>query len=274
MSDSTLKSSHASFKDQAQSYDLRVGLSPECCCAIAEKIVAIADLKPGDLIVEIGAGTGMIGQWLIASPYQYLGFDLSSEMLDIFRQKLPVQPDNCRLLQADGNDPWPVANGTAKVIFSSRTIHLLNEEHIIKESFRVAHREGAVLLLGSIQRDREGMKAKMRQEMQRRLQENGFPQRKKESKHQRLQELFSQPGIKRIDPLEVFRWTVVSTPQHSLTRWQEKAGIGGIEPSISVKETLLNELETWAKNTFGSLDQPIESEEAYILEGFWLYPQE
>lgn len=157
-----MKISHAPFDYQAESYDSRAGLSPEICDAIAQKILAIAQVQPNDLIVEIGAGTGIIGEWLIQSSCEYLGLDISEQMLDIFRQKLDDKQQNWQLKQADANQVLPVPDSSTKVIFSSRTIHLLELEHIVNESFRIADRQGAVFLIGRIQRQPDSVRETMR----------------------------------------------------------------------------------------------------------------
>ena len=121
-----VKYSPPSFDRQAHTYEQRVGLPEQVCREVVGAVLAIAHVQPNDLIVEVGAGTGMIGKWFVQSPIRYLGFDLSQAMLDVFRQHLDCQPDNLTLLQADGNQRWPLTDSTARVIFSSRTIHLLD----------------------------------------------------------------------------------------------------------------------------------------------------
>jgi len=266
--------SHAPFDNQAERYDSRVGLSPDICSAIAQKIVAIAQVQPNDLIVEIGAGTGIIGEWLIQSSCQYLGLDISDGMLDIFRQKLHNQQQNWNLKQADANQVLPVPDSSTKVIFSSRTIHLLELEHIVNESFRIADTQGAVFLIGKIQRQPDSVRETMRKKMRNLLQEHGLSQRQKEQKHSQLNDLFIERNSTKIEPIKVSSWQVTNTPQQSIDSWQQKQGLAGINPPIAVKESVLNELEVWAKTKFNSLETSIESEEAYIIEGFFIPPKQ
>ena len=269
-----MKVSHAPFDYQAESYDSRAGFSPDISCAIAQKILSIAQVEANDLIVEIGAGTGIIGQWLIQSSCQYLGLDISDQMLDLFRKKLHNEKGNWELKQADANKILPVADSSTKTIFSSRTIHLLELEHIVNESFRIAHRQGAVFLMGKTQRQADSVRETMRKKMRNILQEHGLSQRQKEQKHSQLQDLFIERNSTRIDPIEVSSWQVSNTPQQSIDSWHQKEGLAGINPPTAVKESVLSELATWAETKFSSLETAIESKEAYIIEGFFIPPKQ
>ncbi|NMG09969.1 class I SAM-dependent methyltransferase [Brasilonema sp. UFV-L1] len=267
-----VKYSPPSFDCQADTYDQRVGLPEIVCREIVGAVLAIALVQPGDLIVEVGAGTGAIGKWFVQSPVRYVGLDLSQPMLDIFRMHLDSEADNWKLIQADGNQQWPMTDSTVRVIFSSRAIHLLELEHVVNESFRIARSEGAALLLGRVERQKESVKALMQQQMQHRLQQLGFQGRKGEQKQRQLIELCCQRGAKVIDPVVVSRWKVASTPWQSLNSWQQKEGLAGIHLPSDIQQEILNDLQIWAEANFGGLDQRVESEEAYVLQGVYLPP--
>src|SRR5688572_24281201 len=157
---------HASpelFDGQAGLFERRAGLPEAACRAIAKKVIEIGEAGSGDLIVEIGSGTGQIGQWFEA-PVRYAGFDLSAGMLKEFSRRLDSD-----LIQADANASWPLADGVAHVIFGSRAVHLLQQEHVAHEVFRVASSTGATLILGRVERNPDSVRARMTQEMNERL---------------------------------------------------------------------------------------------------------
>ena len=79
--------------------------------------------------------------------------------------------------------------------------------------------------------------------------------------------LFTKDGANEIEPVEVSRWKAVSTPRQSLESWRGKANLAGIELDQEIKRNVLDRLQTWAEAKFGNLDQPIESEEIYVLQG-------
>jgi len=264
MSNTVAKYPRSSFDRQAETFDQRVGLPELVCREVARQVLEMAEVRSGDRVVEVGAGTGQIGQWFALEQVEYLGFDLSSAMLEKFRQRLDILADNCNLLVADGNQEWPIASGGARAIFSSRALHLLRAEHVVEEVFRVAQLDGAALIVGRIQRQQESVPARMKQQMHRLLRKQGFQPRQKDRP---LVKLCCDGGAKMIESVVVSRWQVSRTPQQSLDSWHSKPGLAGIDLPGSVQEQILSELKGWAEATFGELDRPVESEEGYVLEG-------
>lgn len=250
------------FDNQAPEFDRRVGLPEEDCRAIAAAVLALAAVRPGDILAEIGAGTGMIGCWLLGLPVSYLGLDLSRGMLEVFRHR-PVSRRPW-LVQADGARPWPFPTGSVRAVFSSRAIHLLPLGHVVDELFRVGA-PGAACVLGWVERRPESVKARMAQEMRRRLRDRGFTPRSAGSR--RLLEACRERGARELARTAVVRWPVRHTPRGSLEPWASKVGLGGVVLPPGVQDEVLRELAAWAEETFGSLDAAHESEEAYVLDG-------
>jgi ubiquinone/menaquinone biosynthesis C-methylase UbiE len=262
----------ASFDPQAETFDRRAGWPEADCQAIVCAALALAQAQPGDRILEVGAGTGMLGTWLARSPLRYVGLDLSRGMLGTFQRRLGPHRDTPLLLQADGNAPWPLAAATVRVIFSSRALHLLAPEHVVRESFRVARSDGALCLLGRVQRQADGVGAMMQREMQRLLRQHGIQARAGGRGQRGLLETYAQAGASVLDPVAVVRWTVTRTPWQSIEAWQSKPGLGGTDPPPSVKRAVLDDLSHWATETLGDLQRQVASEEAYVLQGVRLRP--
>ena len=246
-----------SFDAQAAEFDRRAGFPEGECRAIAAAVLSLAGAGPGDRVVEIGAGTGMIGRWF---PWSYTGLDVSLGMLAAFRRRSPGAP----LVQADGAREWPLPDGCVRAIFSSRAIHLLPLELVAREVFRVGA-PGAVCVLGWVERRPESIKKRMSREMQRRLRERGFPARSAGSR--RVLEALREGGASDLDKVVVASWPARHTPRQSLDDWRSKEGLGGIVLPPGVQEEVLRGLEEWAEETFGSLDAGLDTEDAYVLEG-------
>lgn len=257
------------FDGQAGDYDRRVGLPESCRVAVVAAILRLSGLQPGELLVEAGAGTGQIGEGLARSPIQYLGFDRSEGMLEQFRARLEVAPPkNWTLLQADGNQSWPVGDRSARAIFSSRAIHLFNQEFVLRECDRVADPAGAVLLIGRVQRSPGSIKAQMQQQMRRQLSALGGAARNGAETKDCLLQSCCDRGGQLLTPVTAARWSVQHSPRQSLENWQGKPGLGGVDDlPEATKQTVLANLREWAIATFGDLDQVSISEETYCLEG-------
>lgn len=258
------------FDAQAAEFDRRVGLPEDDCRGIAAAVLSLAGVgvgDRGDWVIEIGAGTGIMGRWFQDHPVRYAGLDLSRGMLEIFRRRVPRSPAP-RLVQADGARPWPFPDGSVRVVFSSRAIHLLPLEHVVEELFRVGQ-PGAALVLGWVERQPESVKARMSREMQRRLRERGFPARSAGSR--RVLQACRERGATDLPKTVVARWPARHTARQSLVDWRSKEGLGGIVLPAGVQEEVLNELEIWAAEAFGGLDAALETEDAYVLKGVRLF---
>jgi ubiquinone/menaquinone biosynthesis C-methylase UbiE len=257
----------ASFDPQADTYDRRAGLPKQHCRAIAQAVRRLAGARSGDLLLEVGAGTGMLGTWLAGPLLRYIGLDLSYSMLAAFRRRLACQGNTPLLVQADGNKPWPLAQGTVKVIFSSRALHLLDLAHVVDESRRVALPDGASLIIGRTQRPADSPSTRMQQAVRRLLLQHGFTSRDGKQHQRQLLTAFEHRGATALDPLVVVRWSVTWTPWQSIAAWESKPGLGGLDLCPAAKRAILDELRSWAQSTFGDLHREVTCEEAYVLQG-------
>jgi ubiquinone/menaquinone biosynthesis C-methylase UbiE len=262
----------AAFDAQAAMFDQRTGLPAQHCQAIAQAVLRLAEAMPGDLIFEVGAGTGMLGTWLARPPLRYVGLDLSRAMLEAFHRRLASPSPMSLLLQADGNHQWPLADGAVRVIFSSRALHLLDLAHVVDESCRVAQPDGASLIIGRIQRPPGSFPTTLQQAMQRLLRQQGFSSHAGEQHQRQLLATFKQRGGEVFEPVVVVRWTVMRTPWQSIPAWQSKPGLAGLDMPAVIQRAILEELGRWAQSVFGDLHRQVSCEEAYVLQGVNLRP--
>ena len=252
------------YDDQASTFEGRAGLPAKYCSDIADSIVQIAGLGDGDLIVEIGPGTGQIGA-SFGESVRYLGLDLSRDMLEQFRRRVDGCSEHRILVRGDANHHWPVTAGTAKAIFSSRALHLLPVEHVATEAFRIARLDGATLIIGRVERDRNSVRSRMARQMIEMLQHQGLEGLRGERHTRNLIEACGRGGGQVLPSTCVARWTAGATPRESIESWRCLQGLAGIPVPADTKEQVLNEIESWAQETFGGLDEVADSEESYVL---------
>ena len=255
------------FDEQAVSFDRRAGLPAGVFDSAARELVALSHLGSGDVLLEVGAGTGQIGLALCGLPLRYVGFDSSSAMLDIFERRLRESGRTASLFQADGNNRWPAEDGSVKAVFGSRAVHLLPVEHVVEEVFRVASPNGAVLLLGRVQREKQSLRARLRQEMRDRLLQLGYSGREGQQTELAILDACVCRGAAPIERRGAARWPVQQSAAQTLASWREKSGLAGIDLPAEIKENVLSHLAAWAKDAFGSLDAIHSTEEKYVLEG-------
>jgi ubiquinone/menaquinone biosynthesis C-methylase UbiE len=255
------------FDSQAVTYEQRVGLPEGIDHAVAQAVLKLAAVQPAEVVLEVGAGTGQIGQWFVQKSVRYVGFDLSRGMLQRFQQRLASPGAPSVLLLANGEQRWPIREGTVRVIFSSRALHRLPLAHVVAETLRVAHPQGAWLLVGRIQCAPQSLPVQMQQQLQRLLRHNGFQPRAGERHQEELLASYQQHGGEALAPLVVARWRVTSTPAAALAAWQGKPGLGGVNLSAHAQRTILRALSLWAETTFEDLERAVESEVVYTLQG-------
>ena len=259
------------FDDQAATFDQRTGLPVEYCRAIAVAVIEIGRLAPSDLILEVGPGTGMISRWFNAQ-MRYVGIDRSAGMLKQFQNRAGSDASNQLLVLTDANRSWPLAGGVARVIFSSRAMHQLDQEHAASEVFRVAAPDGATLIIGRVERDPESVRARMAKEMNNRLRAHGYEGHRGEQRNRKLFEFCRRRGAQILEPVTVATWKASASPRQSLDSWRAPRGLGGVPIPPDTKERILAELEVWANEALGGLDERLESEESYVLKPLRIPP--
>jgi hypothetical protein len=185
-------------------------------------------------------------------------------MLRVFQLRGDGSGGPVSLIVGDANLTWPIADHCVRVIFGSRSLHLLKTATLVQEAFRVAKSPGAILVVGRVRRDSRSVKARMRQEMRRLL--NNV-----ESQPPPLIDALAERGAVAFAPLVATRWTTETSPADSLRSWKSKPGLGGTDVPEPQKSEILSKLERWAVDEFQSLDRRLQSTEEYVLEGARLF---
>lgn len=228
--------------------------------------MASAKAEAHELVVEICTGTGQIGEVFARSSLRYIGFDISLPMLKVFECRLTSSARNCLLVQADANCDWPVANKTARIIFSARSVHLLSPEHVVREVLRIA-RDGAVFLNGRVKRAEDSLKMRMRRQMRQRGRELGLIPHRAGQQLERLDKNLLGIGARPMDPVTVASWIAEARPIDVIDEWAAKSGLAGVNLAPSVKRNVLDGIKAWAEEKFCGLDRSFRWEESFTLHG-------
>jgi ubiquinone/menaquinone biosynthesis C-methylase UbiE len=252
-----------SFDQQATAFDQRAGLPAPVATRIAKAIVDVAEPADGDVLLELGAGTGQIGSDLAASQrLRYLGLDISRPMLVTFRSKLGP---GSALVHADADGGWPVASGTIRAVFLARSLHLLSTERVASEASRV-NQGGMRILVGGVKREDDSLRARMRDKMRSLLAEHGIQGRGRGSAAKKLFSALEASGAQLLPTVDAAVWDVHERPIDSIRGWTEKSGLAGAEIDSAAKREVLDALRVWAEETFGDLDAEQRSTERYELQ--------
>lgn len=262
-----------SFDGQARTFEFRAGMPDEAARQVADAVPAYAGIGPADLLVEIGAGTGLIGQWLARQPIRYLGMDNSQAMLDVFEPRLPAGA-HVSLRHADANGPWPVADGGARAIFGSRVFHLLDIDHLLREATRVADPAGAALIQGIVELSPDSPKTKARIRVLELLRARGLEPRLTRRLLRQVLERAEAAGGTILPAQTVATWHTSTRPTDLLDDWRQKGSMGGMTPPAEVAVAIMKELDSWAAETWSDPAQPVSSEESYVLRGVQLPPRQ
>ena len=254
------------YEDQAAGFDERAAIPAEAVESMAAAVAEIAGLRQGDMLLEIGPGTGMLSLPFLRQPIRYVGFDRSPAMLAVFREKAKEAGLSAGLVVADGNGRWPAEEGSVKAIFSARALHHVEVDHAAAETGRVLRSEGGWLILGMVRRPTDSVKPAFRRQMGKLLEEEGYRGRNHDTHTEALFSALEAIGGERTEPRIVARWTRRQAPLDWFKAWQGKAGLAGHDIPDEVKKRVLGRLRAWAEERYGSLEKLLDQEQFFELE--------
>lgn len=121
--------------------------------SIAGVMIRNLNLKPDQVVMDYGTGTGLIALKLRPHVRQVLAVDTSQGMLDKLKEKLArMKIVNVEVLKAsveDGNDHFPAVD----VIISSMTLHHIQDTAKVAKEFWMALKPGGQIAIADLDED-------------------------------------------------------------------------------------------------------------------------
>jgi len=120
-----------------------------------EELIRAADFADARRVVEFGCGTGRFAARLLAellpASATYVGYDLSSTMVELARQRLQAFGHRARVEQSDGSAELPLPDDACDRFVSNYVLDLLPEpeiQRVLAEAHRLLEPGGLICLTG------------------------------------------------------------------------------------------------------------------------------
>lgn len=107
-----------------------------------EHIVAVANLAPGDCVVDLAAGTGKLTRELVAHDLDVIAVEPLDEMRARLVEQVPEADTRYGTAQATD-----LGDGVAKAVTIAQAFHWFAEEEVLGELQRVLQPEGTLVLI-------------------------------------------------------------------------------------------------------------------------------
>ncbi|NEQ98287.1 MAG: class I SAM-dependent methyltransferase [Cyanothece sp. SIO2G6] len=252
----------------ASIYDQTRWMTDAAAAAIADYILDWVNATPNTSFLEPGVGTGLNVMPLVQRGYPVTGMDISQEMLDQFRHKLPSLPSNLTLIQGDASQ-LPFADASFDVVLTVHMIHTVAQWQSFLDGIE------RVLKPGGFYLNAQWRVPPARQRFQDQFFEilagyegayTAYPADKLIGAIA-IDEYFRNKGY-RSDYQLVQEWTVSNTVQELLESYRSRAYGFCWRVSDAVFHTVMDKFETFCLKHYGSLDRVLSSPATFEL---WAY---
>jgi ubiquinone/menaquinone biosynthesis C-methylase UbiE len=124
--------------------------------AVREQVLEHAQVKPGDVLLDVGCGDGLIAFGaldLVGESGEVVFADISTDLLDECRSRARELNllDSCRFVEAGADDLGPIADDSVDVVTTrSVLIYVKDKRRAFEEFHRVLRGEGRISLFEPI----------------------------------------------------------------------------------------------------------------------------
>ena len=239
---------------------------PEAVRQAIRAAVLAALASPSPRLLDLGAGTGRIGEAFAAAGDDYVGVDLSLGMLRAFAAR-DYETAAPRLAQTDG-ERLPFGGATFDAVLLIQVFGgMRGWRRVLAEAIRVLRPDGA-LVLGRTVAPSDGLDARLRDRLAQILRDLGAAPETKNTREDAQRWLAAQ--AKRTQLVVAATWTTERTARGFIDRHRTGARFAALP--APVKDAALRRLADWATTAFGSLDAATAEQHAFELKLFQFAP--
>ncbi len=225
--------------------------------AIRKAVWECTGLGPSARVLDLGAGSGRIGRVFVDANDNYVGVDVSSEMLREFRARSP----GARLIQADGGRlPFPDASFDLVML-----MQVLSGTHnwrdLLNETVRVVAPGGSIVV-GHTVAPPAGIDARMKSQLSLILEEMGVASDSSGKSREKSLAWLQKASSKTMQTTAA-SWIVKRTRREFLERHRSGARFSKLP--AEVQNEALQKLSAWAAGACGSLDQVFSETHSFEL---------
>jgi ubiquinone/menaquinone biosynthesis C-methylase UbiE len=251
-----------SFDRIAARYDATRGFPSGVEAQIGASFRRVSGLPTSARLLEIGVGTGRIALPLAAQGYRYTGLDLSLDMMARLRAQLP--PGAAIQLMRGDATALPLRDDSVDGVVAVHVFHLIaGWQRAIAELRRVV-RPGGILALGFNYTPHSLTNEQLRNHWRAIVHELGGDT--------------TRPGAQPAEVNTLLAATFGPGRRETLASWEQRESLGGRLGAIAARtnsdtwdipDAILHEslrrTETWARETYGDLDQQHITEAQFVM---------
>jgi ubiquinone/menaquinone biosynthesis C-methylase UbiE len=230
--------------------------------AIRPAIWAAVPVPSPAKVLDLGAGTGRFGTAFIEAGDSYTAVDASFAMLREFQ----ARAKGVLLVQADGRQ-LPFANGSFDVVLLMHVLGAAGDwRPVIDEARRVCH-VGGFVVIGRTVSPESGIDTQLKRQLKIILEEMDVPWHRPQKAHREALDSLKSFAARYIH-CQAATWSVQASAQDFLRRHRSGARFAALPGAV--QQQALQELEAWANQAFGSVDQGFNEERSFELDIFEL----
>jgi SAM-dependent methyltransferase len=257
----------ADFDPIAAEFDRFRALPAGVPAAVREALWSALGGEKRQWILDLGAGTGRVGEAFATAGDQYVAVDASARMLAHFAAKAGGEGTGPqRLVQADGCSlPFPDATFDA-VLLVQVVSGTPGWRRLLAEARRVLRPAGAVAL-GQAVGPPDSLDDRMRAQLALILAEAGVDARRPGAGRDEARGWLGA-GARRSVEVVAASWEAARSPRDFLARHATGARFNALPQSV--RDDALRRLADWSVGAFGGLDATRVEAYAFLLD-VWVY---